>query len=98
MYIKEQDKDLTIFIKYNNWQSEEKTLICGAPTKAQFILHELVSQIPSFWNYEKFILAYLKSRETEKLFWNQRKMYEGAWLKEKGNRFIKNGIFGDPKP
>ena len=35
------------------------------PTKAQFILHELLSQIPLLWNYEKFIFAYLKSRETE---------------------------------
>ena len=31
---------------------------CWASTKAQFILHELVSQIPLFWNYEKFIHAY----------------------------------------
>ena len=69
-----------------------------APTKAQLILHELIPQIPLFWNYENHIYSYLKSREIEKLFWNQRKMYEGAWLKEKGNRFIKNGIFGDPKP
>ena len=35
------------------------------PTKAQFILHELLSQIPLLWNYEKFIFAYLKSKETE---------------------------------
>ena len=98
MHIKEQDKNRAIFIKYNHWQSEEKTLICGAPTKTQFILHELVSQILSFWNYEKFILAYLKSREIEKLFKNQRKIYKGACLKEEGNKFIKNEIFDDPEP
>ena len=32
----------------------------GEQTKARFILHELISQIPLFWNYEKFILAYIK--------------------------------------
>ena len=37
----------------------------GPPTKAQFILYELVSQIPLFWNYEKFNLAYVKSRKIE---------------------------------
>ena len=44
---------------------KKKKLICGAPTKTQLILHELISQIPLFWNYEKFILAYLKLRETK---------------------------------
>ena len=34
-------------------------------TKTQFILHELVSQISLFRNYEKFILTYVKSRETK---------------------------------
>ena len=45
--------------------NQKKNLICRYPTKAQLILHELVSQIPLLWNYEKFILAYVKSRETE---------------------------------
>ena len=40
----------------------------GPPTKAQLILHELIPQTPLFGNYEKFIIAYLKSREIEKLF------------------------------
>ena len=40
--------------------------MCRVPTKAQFILHELVSQIPLFWNYEKFILAYLKIKRNKK--------------------------------
>ena len=39
--------------------------ICGVPTKAHYILHELVSQIPLFWNYENSIHAYIKSKETE---------------------------------
>ena len=38
--------------------NQKRKLICRAPTKAQFILHELISQIPLFWNYEKFIHAY----------------------------------------
>ena len=33
--------------------------------KPNLFLHELISQIPLFWNYEKVILAYVKSRETE---------------------------------
>ena len=64
MHIKEQDKDKAIFIKHNNLQSKEKTHM-WAPTKAQFILYEFISQIPLFWNYEKIILAYVKSRETK---------------------------------
>ena len=39
--------------------------MCGGPTKAQYILHEFVSQIPLLWNYENCIHAYVKSRETE---------------------------------
>ena len=70
----------------------------GPSTKAQLILYELIPQIPLFGNYGKFILAYLKSREIEKLFQNQRKFYKGACLKEKGNKFIKNEIFDDPEP
>ena len=42
-----------------------KTSLMLGPTKTQFILHELVSQISLFRNYEKFILTYVKSRETE---------------------------------
>ena len=42
--------------------NQKRKLICGAPTKTQFILHELVSQIPLFWNHEKLILAYLKGK------------------------------------
>ena len=45
--------------------NQKKNLICRYPTKAQLILHELVSQIPLFWNYENHIHAYLKSRETK---------------------------------
>ena len=33
--------------------NQERKLMCRTPTKAKFILHELVSQIPLFWNYEK---------------------------------------------
>ena len=64
MHIKEQGKDQTILIKHNNLQSEEKTHM-WAPTKARLILHELISQIPLFWNYENCIHAYIKSKEKE---------------------------------
>ena len=37
----------------------------GTPTKAHSILHELVPQIPLFWNYENSTRAYIKSRETK---------------------------------
>ena len=57
MHIKEQDKDQAIFIKHNSWQSKEK-IIFRAPTKAQFILHQLIPQIPIFWNYENCLNAY----------------------------------------
>ena len=59
MHIKEQDKDQTIFIKHK----KSEKIICRAPTKAQIILHELVPQIPLFWNYENQIHAYLKIKE-----------------------------------
>ena len=45
--------------------NQKRKLICRTPIKAQFILHELVSQISLFQNYEKFIIAYVKSTETE---------------------------------
>ena len=35
------------------------------PHQSPIILHELISQIPLFWIYEKFIHAYIKSREIE---------------------------------
>ena len=35
------------------------------PAKAQLILHELIPQIPLFWNYENCIHAYIKSKEKE---------------------------------
>ena len=30
----------------------------SGPHQIPFILHELISQIPLFWNYEKFIHTY----------------------------------------
>ena len=53
--------------------NQKRKLIRRAPTKAQFILHELIPQISLFWNYENHIHAYLKSRETKEIFENQRK-------------------------
>ena len=37
---------------------QKRKLICRAPTKAQSILRELISQIPLFWNYENCFRAY----------------------------------------
>ena len=55
-------KQHLLSITINN---QKRKLICRTPTKAQFILHELVLQILLFRNYEKIIFAYVKSRETE---------------------------------
>ena len=60
---KKKIKQYSLSITVDN---QKRKLICRAPTKAQFILHELVSQIPLFWNYEKLILAYLKKQEKQK--------------------------------
>ena len=61
MYIKEQSKSIT----HGKWIDQSWNLICVAPTKTHSILHELVPQIPLFWNYENSIRAYIKSRETK---------------------------------
>ena len=45
--------------------NQKRKLICKILTKAQLILHELIPQIPLFWNYENHIHAYLKSKETK---------------------------------
>ena len=61
--IRTKTKQYSLGITINN---QKRNLICKAPTKAQFILYELVSQISLFQNYEKkIILAYVKSREIE---------------------------------
>ena len=65
MYIKEQNKSITHGKWIDQSVNQSWNLICGAPTKAHSILHELVPQIPLFWNYENSIRAYIKSRETE---------------------------------
>ena len=44
-----------------------RNFICRAPAKARFILHELVSQISLFWNYEKSVLTYLKIKRNGKI-------------------------------
>ena len=49
---------------------------CRAPTKAQLILHELIPQTPLFGNYEKFIIAYLKSREIENYLKIEENLYK----------------------
>ena len=54
MCIKDHDKNQTIFIKHK----KSEKIICRAPTKAQFILHQLILQIPLFWNYENCLHAY----------------------------------------
>ena len=56
--------------------NQKRKLICRALTKTQFILHELVSQISLFRNYEKFILPYLKSKETENYLKIEENLYK----------------------
>ena len=66
-------KQYSLGITINN---QKRNLICRAPTKAQFILHELVSQISLFGNCEIFILAYLKSRETKNYLKIEENLYK----------------------
>ena len=50
-----------------------------SPHQSPFILHELISQIPLFWNYENCIHAYVKSRGTKdylKPEWNWKTVRE----------------------
>ena len=60
--IRTKIKQYSLGITINN---QKRNLICRVPTKAQFILYELVSQISLFWNYEKSILIYEKSKQIE---------------------------------
>ena len=60
------------------------------------ILHELIPQIPLFWNYENQIHAYLKSRA--KKIYNKLKFEKSAYLKENVASLFKNMIFNDLKP
>ena len=64
---------------------QKRKLIYRAPTKAQMILHELVSQIPLFQNYEKKnIFAYVKSRETKDYLKTrvELKLFKRKWIFE----------------
>ena len=54
----------------------KKNYECWALTKTQFILAWINSQILLFWNYEKFILIYLKSRETKNYLKIEEKLYK----------------------
>ena len=56
--------------------NQKRKLVCMAPTKAQYILYELDSQIRLFWNDEKFILTYLKSRETKNYLKIEENLYK----------------------
>ena len=80
--IRTKIKQYSLGITINN---QKRNLICKAPTKAQFILYELVSQISLFWNYEKLILTYEKSKETEDYL----KIRVELKLFEKKTRFLK---------
>ena len=55
-------------------------------------MHELISQIPLFWNYENHIHTLIKIVKNVKIILKLEKICEGVCLKEKGNKFIKNGI------
>ena len=55
MYVIEHNKSIMYDRRIN--QSIIKSHMSGSHQNP-FILHELISQIPLFWNYEKFIRAY----------------------------------------
>ena len=73
---------------------QKRKLICGAPTKAQFILHELVSQIPLFWNYEKKNhYCLFKNQEEQKNYFKIKENFMKvlAW-KKKATNLLKIGF------
>ena len=55
-------KQYSLGMTINN---QKRNLICRALTKTRWILHELISQIPLFRNYENRLLACSKSKETK---------------------------------
>ena len=57
---------ITINPSTNQWGNH----ICWAPAKARFILHELVSQISLFRNYEKIHSCLCKIKRNRRLFEN----------------------------
>ena len=72
--------------------NQKRKLICRALTKALLILHELIPQIPLFWNYENHIYAYLKSREA-KDYLKIKENLPKCFPKGKCSKFIKNEFF-----
>ena len=66
--VRTKSKQYSLGITINN---EKRNLICRASTKAQFILHELVSQIPLLWNYENLHSCLCKIKRNIRLFENQ---------------------------
>ena len=73
MHIKEQDKDPAIFIKYNNWQSEEKTPI-------DFAWMNLINSIALEWWKSYSCLLKIEKNE-KKILWK-------CLPKRKGSKFI----------
>ena len=76
MHIKEQDKDKTIFIKYNSWQSEE--IICRTPTKPQFIFAWINFTNSIAFEIMKiiFILIKKKNKGKQEIIWKSKKTCE----------------------
>ena len=66
MHVLEWNKSIMYSNRSINQPINEKISYVGLPPKPDLFQHELVSQIPLFWNYEKKkIIAYIKSKETE---------------------------------
>ena len=61
--IKTKIKQYSLGLTINN---QKRDLISRAPTKAQFVLHELISQIPLFWKKNNSRL--LKIKRNRRLF------------------------------
>ena len=57
MHVTYEDKKRRSQLSITINQQTRDSHILG-PTKAQLILHELIPQIPLFWNYENCIHAY----------------------------------------
>ena len=65
MHVIKWNKSIMYSNHINQFTNQSQNHICGPPTKARLILHELIPQIPLFRNYENCIHANIKSRGTK---------------------------------
>ena len=77
MHIGMQNEDQTKYTKHNSWQSKE--IKHRAPTKAQFITHELVSQILCF-RIMKNSLLLMQDQEDRDYLWTEMELKLFEWI------------------